>query len=75
MSLLLSRDELEQLTGCKRRSGVCRWLRERGWIFETTANGWPVVSVAYMQGKLGGTIAAPLKGPNLEALRNIQRAA
>jgi hypothetical protein len=74
---LLSRDELIALTGCKRRSGVLAWLRERGWVHETNANGWPVVSAAYAESRLGGgpAAAAGPSGPNLAAVRALQRRA
>lgn len=49
----LTRDELRELTDAKRRDGQIAWLEERGWPFETTCSGWPVVLRAYAEKRLG----------------------
>lgn len=73
---LLSRDDLVALTDQKRRAGIIDWLNAHGWVYETGASGWPKVSVAYAEGKLGGAAAKPgASVPNLEALRALQRKA
>lgn len=74
MLQILSQDDLKALTGLKRRSGIVAWLNARGWVYETTANGWPVVSVSYAEGKLGGATTPARARPNLDALRKLQAA-
>ena len=52
MSLFLSRDELCELTGCKRRDKVASWLREAGYRHEIAADGWPRVLRAAVEARL-----------------------
>ena len=62
--LLLSPDELIELTGLRRPSAQLRELRRRGWRFEASSNGLAVVSRAYAEARLGGQPApAPKEGP------------
>ena len=70
---MLSRDEIEILTGLKRPTAQARWLHAHNWIFETDRKGWPNVSRAFFDARMTG---APLPsaarvGPN----RNIFAAA
>lgn len=71
----LSRIELTELSGRSRRTTVTAWLRARGWIFELDANGWPIVSVAYAESRLGSatkvTAAPGWSGPDLAALDRV----
>ena len=68
----LTRDQLCDLAGRKTRAGVCRWLRESGWIFEPDANGWPIVSDAYAESRLSPQPAmAGSSQPNFGALRKV----
>lgn len=52
MSLFLSRDELFELSGCKRRSNVSIWLTANGYKFDVAADGWPRVLRAALDAKL-----------------------
>lgn len=74
---LLTRDELIELTDAKRRAGVIAWLRAHGWVYEVGASGWPKVSAAYAEKRLGGGQTAPVGTvtPNLAALRALQKRA
>lgn len=59
MSLTLTRDELKAVTGAKRKSGIIRELRRRGWIFEIGSDGWAIVSASYANQRLGAIDARP----------------
>jgi hypothetical protein len=56
---LLTRDELIALTEHKRRAGVIAWLKTRGWVYELGKSGWPKVSAAYAESRMGGIKSAP----------------
>lgn len=71
--LLLSRDEIESLTGYKRPAQQCEWLRTRGWVFEQDANRRPIVGRNHADARLGfasapeGAARSTIR-PNFEAL-------
>lgn len=71
--LFLSKDEVAELTGYKLPALQCRWLKERGWVFEQNSNRRPIVGRAYAKKRLGGGddgaphIPATLR-PNFAAL-------
>lgn len=73
MSMFLSDDELEELTGKVRHDAQRRELARRGWIFEVTASGRPIVSRSYAEAKLGRghATAEPTRlwRPNFDALK------
>ncbi len=48
----MSDDEIEFLTGYKRPSKQCAWLRQRGWNYETNAAGKPRVVEAHCEHNL-----------------------
>lgn len=56
--MFLTKDELRDLSGYKRKADIAKWLRERGYAFEMDRFGWPKVlrlSVeARFQARLGG---------------------
>jgi hypothetical protein len=52
MSLMLTPDELEELTGYKIPACQIRWLKDRGWVFEVSRKR-PKVSRAYFEQKMG----------------------
>lgn len=52
--MFLNPDQLKELTGCKRKSGMVAWLKDRRYPFEIGADGWPKVLATYVQAKLGG---------------------
>lgn len=71
-ALLLTRDELRELSGCSRRTHVSGWLVTSGWAHVLGVDGWPRVSRAYAEAKLaGGDVIAPkaANGPNFDVLR------
>lgn len=43
MSLCLTRSELAELSGRRRKSGMAAWLRASGIPFFVDADGWPKV--------------------------------
>jgi hypothetical protein len=51
--VLLTQDEVQALTGYKRPSYQCAWLRERGWTFELGADGRPRIAREHAQRQLG----------------------
>ena len=58
--LLLTRDELVQLTGYRQRSRQVGWLRDRLRITPPLrADGLPIVTRAQIEAALGGQPAAP----------------
>lgn len=56
--LFLSKDEIAKLTGYKLPAHQCRWLKERGWVFEQNGNKRPIVGRSYAKSRLGGSDAA-----------------
>lgn len=50
MSLFLDNEDIERLTGYKRKAQQCEQLRRQGIPFRTNARGEPIVSVAYING-------------------------
>ena len=68
--MFLTPAELAALTGYQIAGWQIRWLKERGWRFEVSATGRPVVARAYADQRMVG--AAPSTGAvslNLEAIR------
>lgn len=68
--MFLTPDELQDLTGYKRNADQRAWLSDRGWRFEVSANGRPVVSRSFAESMLN----TPKTGkgfwqPNIGALR------
>lgn len=41
--MFLTRDELRELSGYKRRSDIARWLQEQRYPFELDKDDWPKV--------------------------------
>lgn len=68
--MFLTDAELKELTGYERRADQRRWLTERGWAFETSAQGRPSVSRAYAERRHGVASAEVVTAwqPNLAAL-------
>lgn len=52
--MFLTAEEIRTLTGYKRAADQCSWLEKRGWTFERSAAGAPVVSRSHAEMKLGG---------------------
>jgi len=53
IKMFLTRDELTELTGYKKRPGQIRWLAERGYKFEIGRDGRPRVLRAVIIQALG----------------------
>lgn len=71
MNLLLTRDELHELTGYARRSDQIRWLERQGWRFVVGADGRAKVGREYAGAMLGtgpANEATLTSEPNWEAL-------
>ena len=73
--LLLTPDELEQITGRKLPKKQAAWLLAKHWQFEVNARGAPVVARTYAEARLSGisTIPQPTRShrPNFEALHAV----
>lgn len=68
--LFLSGNEIHELTGYMRPADQVKWLKARGWKFETSAVGRPVVLRAFAQAQMGkATDDPPPWTPNLAALQ------
>lgn len=68
--IILTREELQMLTGLKRSSSMKSWLEHRGWLFEppNKSSDFPKVARQYFDYRMSGT---PLpgqrrSGPNLD---------
>jgi hypothetical protein len=61
-ALVLSRDELQQVTGLKRPSAMCKWLDDHGWPYEAPmrAGEMPIVAREYFQRRLVEPGAVPV---------------
>jgi len=72
---LLSETEIEEITGCQRRRDQAEWLTTRGWVFELSRGGRPIVSRLYFRMRLAGVSpsailpAALPAEPNWNAVR------
>ncbi|MFN7097063.1 MAG: DUF4224 domain-containing protein [Gammaproteobacteria bacterium] len=65
--MFLTRKEIIELTGYKFRNMQIKWLLEHGYKFDVTAGGNPIVLIAHVLDRLGGTGYKPRKmqEPNL----------
>lgn len=76
--MYLTAEQLSELTGLRpnQRAAIRRWLTSRGWVFTTSATGFPQVLTRYHDGRMMGEIthaeaAKPAQiEPNFGALRN-----
>lgn len=53
--MILSKDDLQQVTGYRRASDQARWLTQHGWRFTRNALGRPVVARAELERQLVGS--------------------
>lgn len=68
--MFLDGSELQVLTGYQRPADQIKWLAAKGWKFEVSAVGRPVVLRAFAQVKMGQVSEdPPAWTPNLAALR------
>lgn len=68
MSLCLTTDEIQELTGYCRPADQRRWLVARGWPHELDANNRPRVSRAYAERRLAGDVPTRTAEPDWEAV-------
>ena len=57
--MFLKPQEVEELTGYKKRSKQCEFLRGRGYSFEIDSWGRPKVLRSHVESRLGGSISRP----------------
>lgn len=69
-SLVLSREELEALTGLRQPKRMCEWLEQRTWVFEAPCRRGelPKVDRAYYLARMSGQQAKAARnvGPQLD---------
>ena len=70
--LLLSPDELADVTGFRLAAKQIRWLSTKGWRFEVNGNRRPIVARRYAEKMLGcgGADEQSAPRPNFSALRS-----
>jgi hypothetical protein len=67
--MLLTREELQQLTGYRQPSRMAAWLAERGWVFEPPARRGdiPKVDRAFYLARMSGAQPGRRReGPRLD---------
>lgn len=57
--MFLTREEVRELTGYKRKSDQCRRLAERGYPFETDKDGYPKVPRSFVEAKFQTKVGGP----------------
>lgn len=53
--MIATKDDIEALTGRKRKTHQIEWLREHAYPFEIGADGRPKVLVSVIEDRLGGS--------------------
>jgi hypothetical protein len=73
--MYLSKADLVALSGYRRPAAIRKWLRDTGFVFVVGVDGWPRVSLAHHDARMGGEIKPVAKrvGPNTQALKEMQR--
>lgn len=66
--MLLTRDDVKQLTGRKRPAAQIAWLKDNGWKFSVNALGEPNVAVAEFNRHQVGGRAASSQTPDFGAI-------
>lgn len=51
--IFLTPEEIHDMTGYQRHADQRRWLTGRGWLFEVSCTGRPIVGRAYAEQRLG----------------------
>lgn len=71
----LSRAELLDVSGFRRKSSVSKWLRQNGFVFVVAADGWARVDRLHYHARMGGSPSKTLtkSEPNVSALMEAQR--
>ena len=57
--IFLTRDELRELSGYKRRTDQARWLRENKYPFELDKDGNPKVPVLAVESRFQAKVGGP----------------
>jgi uncharacterized protein DUF4224 len=73
MSLTLTTEELQELTGKKRPSAMARWLRDNGFFFRIAGDGYPRVDRQHYLKVMGGSAnpaARRQTEPNFDAMNS-----
>jgi hypothetical protein len=78
--LLLTRKEIEELTGRKQPAAQARWLSQAGWKFARDSDGYPTVAREEFQRNMIGTPDSEASAPadpaefevNLDALQQLR---
>lgn len=60
--MFLTHDDLIELTGSPWRRRQIEWLRARGWHFEVSYKGYPVVARAEVEARMVGNRQQPQDG-------------
>lgn len=63
--MLLTPDDLVDLTGYRRQSAQLRWLRAHGWPHAVGGDGAPKVLRSYAERRLSGLDCTPRTEPQL----------
>ncbi len=68
--LILTAEELQELTGYRQAKRMAEWLTERGWVFEPGRRSEPPkVDRAYYLARMSGQAATPRRpAPRLDFL-------
>jgi hypothetical protein len=69
--MFLNDQELEQLTGYRRKAWQIRWLRNRRFRFELDALGQPQVLRAYVEKRMSDGNKSEVAQPNWAAMAKI----
>jgi hypothetical protein len=78
--LLLTREEIEELTGRKQPAAQVRWLSHAGWKFARDSDGYPTIAREEFQRNMIGTTGSAGNAPadpaefevNLDALQQLR---
>lgn len=70
LTIFLTSDELEALTGFKLPTRQAKWLSSKGWRFEINGNRRPIVARKYAENMLGcGVPEEHSYRPNFSAMQ------
>ena len=71
--MFLSDAELLELTGYQRHADQRRWLSSRGWLFEESRTGRPVIGRSYAEQRTGALLPPQAQKrawkPNIAAIQ------
>jgi hypothetical protein len=72
-SLVLSKEEIEAITGKKRHSAQCEALREANYVFEPRlCDGFPIVAREYFNARMG--VKTKVERPPIKKTRGNRQA-